>query len=269
MSQALWQLHQHSASLTTARFRATLPLERPHDGLVDVKLDQVPLGESRFLGIDVPPGEAAPAPTLADCYVRSAELVAAYEATSAWPVQIDAAWGALVPAVSSGSLAAVDVVVSVWTALLDSRPELSVRSTIAAEECWRLVAEQAETSNLPQPSGGPAVGAGRFEQIEPFPLSAATAWESPPGCFLFRLRASDASYVEMVHPADFCRDELAVEPGPPGRARAVHRLFAVRLEKGVILRSRVRGIFLPRSDDLAVAAAAYREFASEEPLLGR
>jgi hypothetical protein len=71
----------------------------------------------------------------------------------------------------------------------------------------------------------------------------------------------------MVHPADFCRDELTHETGQNPRLRACHRLFAAPLEKGVLLRGRVRGIFVPRIDDLAIAAAAYTRFAAEEPLL--
>ena len=46
-----------------------------------------------------------------------------------------------------------------------------------------------------------------------------------------------------------------------------HRLFAERLEKGVILRSRIRGLFVPRDHDTELAQSEYRRFAASEPPL--
>jgi hypothetical protein len=90
---------------------------------------------------------------------------------------------------------------------------------------------------------------------------------SGPGCLVFRLSGLSLSYIEMVHPADFRHDELM--PGPArGALRLEHRLFPQTLEKGVILRARVRGAFVPRADDLRIAAESYRAFASAEPPLG-
>ncbi len=251
MSQVTWQLHHHTASLAVARFQATLQLRRPGDGLVDVKLAHTPLAESRFLGIAVPPAESTAVPMPTDCYVRGSEVVVGYEATAGWPVQIDAAWREMTSAATSDWIAAVELVVSVRTALLDSRPELSVCGAIAAEEQWRLV----------DPAGP------RFEATGVSQSRSAWAWERGPSCLLFRLLQSGFSYVEMVHPADFCGDELTHVAGENPRLCACHRLFAAPLEKGVLLRGRVRGIFVPRTDDLAIAAAAYARFAAEEPLL--
>jgi hypothetical protein len=249
---AHWQLHQHTASLADARFQAALRWSRPSDGLVDVKMADTPLTECRFLGIDIPPTESTAVPTSSDCYVRGAEIVVAYRATTGWPVQTDAVWRALTPTTSNGWIAAIELIVSVRTALLDSRPALSVQNSLAVQETWRLV-----------DPAGPHFEAVGLSQSRP-PL----AWENGPGCLLFRLRPSDLSYVEMVHPADFCHDALANEPEQPFRVRATHCLFSNALEKGVILRGRVRGIFLPRGNDMAVAAAAYAQFAAEDPPLG-
>jgi hypothetical protein len=46
-----------------------------------------------------------------------------------------------------------------------------------------------------------------------------------------------------------------------------HHLFARPLEKGVILRSRVLGLWLEPQDDVAVALAHFRRFAASEPPL--
>jgi hypothetical protein len=50
-----------------------------------------------------------------------------------------------------------------------------------------------------------------------------------------------------------------------GRLR--HRLFVSRLEKGVILRARVRGVLVIREDDCSLAAAAYHRFVKSPPPL--
>jgi hypothetical protein len=40
------------------------------------------------------------------------------------------------------------------------------------------------------------------------------------------------------------------------------------LEKGVMLRARVRGVFLPRRQDESLAAECHAAFAAAEPPLG-
>jgi hypothetical protein len=44
-------------------------------------------------------------------------------------------------------------------------------------------------------------------------------------------------------------------------------LFSQQLEKGVILRARVRGTWLPADRDESLAAASYRNFAALDPPL--
>ena len=50
--------------------------------------------------------------------------------------------------------------------------------------------------------------------------------------------------------------------------RIAHRLFRTNLEKGVILRARVRSVFLARRGDTAAAAQCYAAFATADPPLG-
>jgi hypothetical protein len=92
--------------------------------------------------------------------------------------------------------------------------------------------------------------------------------DSGTGCLLFRLPGGELSYAEMVHAADFQHDELSWEDRPHGVLRIAHRLFRTSLEKGVILRARVRGVFLPRQNDAAIAAECYAAFVAADPPLG-
>jgi len=71
----------------------------------------------------------------------------------------------------------------------------------------------------------------------------------------------------MVHPLD-CPDDQIRCPAEGAPFELTHRLFARPLEKGVILRSRVRGLWVTRDRDVSVAAESYRRFAVSEPPLG-
>ena len=64
----------------------------------------------------------------------------------------------------------------------------------------------------------------------------------------------------MVHPVDFGGAKVST-------GTISHHLFQQRLEKGVILRARVRAAILHRKNDLATAQAAYERFAGAEPPL--
>lgn len=252
MSQGPWQLRPPHAFVERGPLRATLRLTRPDRGLFDVRVQETLLADSRLLGIAIPAaivhGECSPA----DCHVRGADLAVSYPATAAWPIEIDAVWRICEPDAACPWIAAVELIVSVRTALLDSRPELAVESALGVTEGLRLADRITP----------------RYEPLELGSDRLPRAWQSEPGCVLLRLRHEQFSYLEMVHPADFHGDRIAGEPGPGRLVRTSHRLFPDPLEKGVLLRARVRGVFLPRDADLAVAADSYRALASSEPPLG-
>ena len=143
--------------------------------------------------------------------------------------------------------------ISVHTQLLDSRPELVATSSLPLAEVFRLVeAESGSFERLVASADSPLV-------IEP---------AGGPSCLVFQPPGAELSYAEMVHPADFWRDELTGSvDGQPG-LRVRHHLFAGRLEKGVILRARLRGMFVPRRHDLRVVAGCYAAFTKAELPLG-
>jgi hypothetical protein len=72
----------------------------------------------------------------------------------------------------------------------------------------------------------------------------------------------------MVHPADFTRIDLVAGEREPGVFRLAYDLFSGRLEKGVILRARLRCVLLPRDGDLSLTAAHYGSWIAAEPPLG-
>lgn len=237
-----WTLTATDATLHIARFQARLNLARPDEGLHVVAWDDAAGTADRLLAVRLAGGESA-APLLPDGhYLRGADLVAAYGESAQRPLQTDIVWRAL-------DGAGVELIVSVRTSLWDSRPMLDVVSAVAADEVLGLDAGGFLT---PLASG----------------LGSETTWESPqPGCLVYRLAGSACSYVEMVHPVDF-RHGLVRRPGAPSApAEVTYRLFPDSLEKGVILRARLRGLLLARRDDAARAATLYAAFAAGEPPL--
>ncbi len=137
----------------------------------------------------------------------------------------------------------LDLLVSVQTSLPDSHPRLTIRSTLPCERIWRLL---------------------RPEAAEYAPAETAFG-DDAPSCFFARLATPAAGYAQMVHPSDAGGDTIDIHRDPSPAVRLGHRLFVRPLEKGVILRSRVRSVFFVERDVEAIAAECYREFAAGEP----
>lgn len=252
-SSPVWQLQKYVARLQLDELGARVDLARPAGGLFDVRAAGMMFPEARFLGIDMPSFTPGDAESLAERHARGPDLVAAYEQSPSWPVWTGVLWRAVAAAGPHGFPAAIELWVSVTTELLDSRPGLAVQTVLPAAEVLRLVDPDSA----------------RFEPCTPTPDSARRVEPGGgPGCLVFRPAGSDVSYAEMVHPADFRISELSRSTDPSAAVQVRHRLFCEPLEKGVILRARVRGTFLPRNDDTETAAECYAAFARAEPPLG-
>ena len=198
-------------------------------------------------------------------YCRGDDLVAEYRATEDWPIRLDVTWRMVPPGGAGRILAGIDLILSVRTELLDSLPALAVQSTLQAAEVLHLDGRAAETweaealaerDALPCPS---LLGA-CHPPIEP---SGACL----PECLVFRLPGVDASYTEMLYPADFQRSVLLSRKTGNPAFDFRHTLFADRLEKGVILRAWIRGLFVPLAGDVEAAKVCHRLFFSAGPPL--
>jgi len=159
--------------------------------------------------------------------------------------------------------AALELIVSVQTSRLDSDTSLAV-------------ARRSPASNLGECSTRRTIASRRTAIRRRTICRNAKARAVIPSCPsstrpIARLLFVSAnrigpSYIEMVHPADFRQTTFDGWP-IPRRSFAFASLFAERLEKGVILRSRIRGLFIARSHDTETARTEYRRFAASEPPL--
>lgn len=131
-----------------------------------------------------------------------------------------------------------------------------------------------------------SLAVGVFTRLGPLPRDEAQPGEplfgQPPDVFVARPPApslwrapwgpADLFYAEMVHPDDLAR-RVTAEPIPRGEATTPvsavnYTLFGLALEKGVILRARLRGCWFRSSSPQARVAALYDDFLANPLPLG-
>jgi hypothetical protein len=201
------------------------------------------------LQVDLPAVTQADA-ALVECYVRGGDLVATYAERPTPQMRAQIYWRVHSHSAEK-SLTALELVASVQTSLLDDDPAVSCSSVLPACEVLRLGFEDSDWFSINARKRSPTLmGAG-------------------PMCLLFRL-AGGISYAEMVHPAEYEQNSAILRLDDADGSPQIflqHQLFLRRLEKGVILRSRLLGLFLPTQGDEQAVAAAYRDYCSSEPPL--
>jgi hypothetical protein len=248
MSELWHDVNQRASRVELERFSAIVDPWNPAAGLLDAQLDGRALVEFHPLAVELPL-ERHDAPPSVDRYVRSGDLVVTYADQPAPAMRTQVYWRACAHQ-RDGAIAALELVVSVQTDLVDSRPTLSVRSQLVAAEAYRLTdPERGAFAGIV-----PALG-------EPAPDDDADV----PQCYLFRLPGRQYSYAEMVQPPDARQSHWdGWLQGADYRLQLRHELFPQQLEKGVILRARVLGVLVDRQDDKARTAAHWASFLRDE-----
>jgi hypothetical protein len=189
----------------------------------------------------------------ADYFQRQRDLVVTYAATAARPMRVQVYWRR-VPDNTVGVrpatlLAAAELQVSVQTDAMDIVPRV-------------LTLSQFRIANRTQPwlESNAFLPPGGADENQLFSLSRPGG-----GCLMHCSLASDRHYVEMVHPEDY--QETQCHVASDGSLRISHQLLAGRLEKGVIVRARVRGLLLRGPIDGERLAGAFATFTSAAPPL--
>lgn len=246
-SSDLWTVENGIWCLRAGRLSARLNPVRPGDGIVDVRIDDVAVADMHVLGVELPGGVSDGE---VDCYVRGGDLIATYAETTDRPLRAQTYWRASLG--QSGALASIELIASVQTSLLDACPRLATTSVAGSTSAIQLRDDLGGERALDAPRRGAAPS----EPLGDLP------------CFLLRLAGVDATYVEMTAPDESVGSSLTRVGDKPGSAmRLSHQLFAERLEKGVILRARVLGVFLDRAGDVTAAVRQYEAFLAEAPPL--
>lgn len=236
----MWQLKDYSASLALPSLIGQLNVLEPWQGLKSPVWKGVALPPTvSVLQVDARELIAANRLPL-EVYVRQQDLIATYAPSEGRNVQTQIYWRAS----QRGAGAGVELIISAQTHLLDSRPALPAVTLLPASQVFHLADDEDRMIEL-----------SLDEQTR---LEFSAAQIAP--LLVFRPHGAAYSYLEMVQPSDFAGANLELRGGE--LLRFSHHLFAERLEKGVIRRVRLGGMFLPRGDDLEQARTIYREFIS-------
>jgi hypothetical protein len=290
--RSAWQIDGHVARLESDELRAEVDLRSPTSGLKILAAAGAIVNGATLFRVKLPHSARD---AVVDFFVRGNDLVATNSETAAHPFRAqiylrfvptaitqssggssDRAASAVAAGLPFGSepqgrrptepltqssgrspdratqsFAALELILSIQTNLLDADPTLTVESDLAAVQASQLVDATTGRSNDLPITNSPAV------------LGPANGL----GCFHFRLADSPLACTEMVHPADFHRSTLERRADESNALRLSHQLFAQHLEKGVILRSRIRAIFKSCEADPALVARAYQDFAASDPPL--
>lgn len=246
--RVIWRIDSHVARIATDRFSAELDLRRPFDGLTELTFDGHRLPECAILGVQPDCLSPLPAAVTGQAYVRGADLVATYPASDNQPLRWQIYWR-LIGSSPDDDAVVLEAIVSVQTDLLDTSPSVSVTSELAGGRAECLAAEEKN------------------------PLAAGVAVDTPTEtatfCGVICDRVADRlCYLEMIEPADRVSQEITEETTEQQTVNYItSRLFDGHLEKGVIRRTRVRGVFLPQRPDEALLGRLWSEFAlSAAPL---
>ena len=245
-----WQIRENSAHLRLPGLEAAVNIAVPSDGLGQLRVNGGALSGSVF-GLALPPDGQNVADNETEAYLRGDDLVATHSATQQWPFRAQVCWRAVHATLGLQTFGGVDLIASVQTQLLDSQPELSVTTCLPASQLLVLGGADDDLFDVVTPNGQ--------QPITLAPTDGA-------GCLLYRFAADSGaptfSYAEMIHQGDAGPTTLQQEP--TGSLSLVRRIFSDRLEKGVILRTRLRGIFLEASGDAIAALAWYRAWLESE-----
>lgn len=234
-----WQLAGTSAQCELLGAPAAIDLAQPRLGLRfaagHASILGLQLGHN-FVDLSLTPSALAgdgAAIDPSESYVRGADLVATYNETPSRPLRVQAYWHiaplAQLPRYDDARL--IELQVSINTSLLDLRPTLDVVTQTTA------------------------------------PVERLTFGEA--SAFLIRFADAPYTYIEIPHPRDCARTAYApaTNPAANGRTTIHHTLFGRRLEKGVIMRGRVRGALVPRNSDVAAAEALADDLLQAAPPL--
>ena len=241
-----WRICRRTAQLTLADFAATLHVDAPHRGLSELQFaGQAQSGNMG--GVFLPCAESPSKVALSDVYARGDDLIATYAETARRPFRTQVYWRAQRWGSRLIALGAIDLVVSLQTNQWQTAPTVHVRSVLPTEEVWWLCKGRFKPLSLD-----------RAQLVHLWPQQGA-------GCLLCRVPGKSHSFVDMIHPTDFA--QITLRRDRSGSLQIEHTLFGHNLEKGVILRARLRSLFVSRQRDLVVAERWYQALVESRPPL--
>lgn len=225
-------LFRDAAASEHCELKALVNLDRPDKGIVAMN-SSAPGRDFRLLSISASDTGGWPA-KLVDSYNRGNDLVTSYAGIEGWPFAPQIYWTLESIDVGGVAVHTFSIMLSIQTDRLDTHPEIVVRSSLPTEEVLRVSIAGEELLVDSHADG----------RLHLDPQATAC-------CQLWRLPGGELSYAEFMPRSDF--RSLSVDR-TDHTATSRWELFSEFLEKGVIRRARIQAAFLPRDDDVQLAA---------------
>ena len=230
-----WQLVEHQVKTPFAGGEGILDLERPEEGFQWQGPQQESLQLLRFR--DAARDEPFEFPV--EAYVRKEDLVINYGSRKMLPFDLQVYWRRQSYPAQAADFNALEWILAVQTDSLDNQLQLVTSTTgLAAREILHLPLESAKN-------------------VEPVESASELCAAESTGCVLVRL--GEISYIELIHPQDFLTVQV-IRTEATSAFTMNRTIFDCPLEKGVIVRARLRGLCVPRAEDVALLRDAYQRF---------
>ena len=252
MTESPWRWHSPVAQLALNDVHGSIDVTQLHVGISNLQVHRrKQLGSILGVAVSQPDDRAeVRGARLREAYVRGNDLVTKYDDSAGQPIRTTVYWRGQTIVGQNVSYPAVSLAVSIETDLLDTYPTIQVTSIVKGSETV-VVRDLFGEHPVPNP---------------PDSLIDET------GCVTFsdqvlvvyRWVDTNWSYAEMTHPSDFQRLTLFGTGPQQVDQRAEWRLFGQFLEKGVIRRARLQGVWLPKRDDVPQALECYRAFVESK-----
>jgi hypothetical protein len=249
----MWHIDGTTARLDLADFTARVDVRQVAAGVGGLRCGDSEIADASILQVR----STGTMTELLDSYVRAQDLIAGYSLTPDRSVELQVYWRF----VEHPDLSAVgiELIASVQTSLLISQTRVEVGSRLPLCDVCGLAVAGLET-----PSPTRVLGlATEDARTEVAAVAGTDSGTNAP--MVYRIRSLPHSYVELPYPGDFATTGR-LPPAVDGTESA-YLLSATRLEKGVIRRGRLQGLFIRRDGDLDRVAECYRRFLASEPPL--
>jgi hypothetical protein len=283
-SQAIWKVES-----LDAKTELKIGLDGPQQGISLLRY-QGKILPGRILGVTTGAKNEDLNWILRMARLRGIDLLVTYQNSSSPQSTLQMDWRI---SLSPGDqvLLKIGVVISMHTESLESYPHITATTQLACDQFLYvddredntqttissdLAGVQAfqKTPDLAgQSSSGLASSGLASSGLSSVDPSIKELASDRPGSAVYRLRELPWSYVEMVYPADFghwlgsmSANDLSHEGHPHEEGDWTSRwdLGCKLLEKGVIRRLQLRGLLLPRQNDLILARRGQATFAAEK-----
>lgn len=240
-SSTYWHLQDAVARYAAQGLSVSVDLAHPASGGQAIEFREANLSQAALFSLLLPPEFAVGMLEPNDCYLRGEDVIATYEESEQCPHRLQlyyrGGWAALE---TNPEICGFDFQISLQTRRLDSNPQTVVHSRWPVQET-RILDESDQ-------------------RFEPLVQNVRETSLIPSGACIL-LRNEFGSIALFAHPNDYRDCRLRYKEG---QMIVSHELFPPFLEKGVILRARLRMAALPAEEDEAEAFRIYQEFLQME-----